>query len=300
MKFGKVEDKTLLENFDFELPKEPNPSIEYLSSLPKTSELKIYVGSPAWGIKDWRGKIYPEKAKPDDFLKYYAESFNSIELNTTHYRMPEIQDIFNWVKDVPADFKFCPKVTNTISHYSGLTNEQKVTEFFTRIEAFGENLGLPFMQVHENFSPKRFNDLVKFIGFLKGNTNIAIELRHPDWFKDDGIFKYLRSKNISSVISDTAGRRDVLHMNITSPKVIIRFVGNNLHPSDYLRIDKWVQKIKQWSNYGIQELYFFVHEPEELACPEISEYFIHQLSKIGLNTEAKMNFLSKEAIGLDL
>lgn len=300
MKFGKVHDSTILDKLDLLLPKEPQESVNYLKSLPKESDLEIYIGAPAWGIKDWRGKIYPEKLKPEEYLANYAKSFNSIELNTTHYRLPEKSDIFNWLKDVDVNFKFCPKVTQSISHFSGLTNKAKVEEFFGRVSAFGENLGISFMQLHENFSSKRTADLVKFISFIPKNQNVSIELRHMDWFKDDGIFKYFRSKGISSVISDTAGKREVMHMNITSPTTVIRFVGNSLHATDYSRIDEWVLKIKEWSTTGLKEIYFFIHEPEELSCPEISDYMIKQLQKVGLSTSAEMQFIKNEELGFDI
>ena len=298
MKFGKVSDSSELEKLDFTLPTDPTSNFEFLKSILKDSDLKIFIGAPAWGVKDWKGKIYPDRTKPEEFLKYYAKSFNSIELNTVHYRLPQESDIFNWVKEVPSDFLFCPKVTQSISHFSGLTNDQKVKEYFNRMELFGENLGVHFMQLHENFSPKRFNDLSKFINYLPSNTKIAIEFRHPDWFKDQGIFNYLRSKGIGSVISDTSTRRDVLHMNITAAFSVIRFVGNNLHKSDYTRIDDWVERIEQWSKQGLRELYFFVHEPQELSCPEIADYFIKKLTEKGLSTIADMQFVSKQELSL--
>jgi uncharacterized protein YecE (DUF72 family) len=298
MKFGKVTNPEILSTIDFSLPTESKETLEYLQSLPKTQELKVYIGAPAWGVKSWKGKIYPEKAKPEEFLRTYAQCFNSIELNTTHYRLPQESDIFNWLKEIEFDFKFCPKVTQSISHFGGLTNKDKVEEFFNRMNLLGENLGINFMQLHENFSSKRFGDLSKFIGFVQEHNKVAIELRHPDWFKDDGIFKYLRSKGISTVISDTAGKRDVLHTQITSPTIIVRFVGNNLHETDYTRINAWIEKMKFWQGFGIKEVYFFVHEPEELMCPEISDYLIEKLTESKIPTSAKMNWVKGEEISL--
>jgi len=298
MRFGKVEEKEELKFVDFELPPEPKESVEYIKSLPKASEMKIYIGAPAWGRKEWKGKIYPEKAKPDEFLKYYAESFNSIELNTSHYRTPEIEDIANWVSQVPNDFKFSPKFSQSISHFGGLTNPQKIHEFITRIENFGPNLGTSFIQLHENFSPKRVGDLQKFLTFIPKDFKLCIELRHPDWFKNDEIFKYLREKNIGSVITDVSARRDVLHMNVTSENVIIRFNGNERAKIDDKRMQSWVKKIKEWSNYGIKEVYFFVHEPGELVAPETADFFIKELEKAGLSTSAHIKFREKEEISL--
>ena len=135
---------------------------------------------------------------------------------------------------------------------------------------------------------------------MDGYKNVAVELRHADWFKDEGIFKYLRSKELSSIISDVSGRRDVLHMNVTSPSVMIRFVGNNFHPTDYTRLDEWISKLKQWSNTGLKEVYFFVHEPDDVSCPEIADYFINQLNKAGLSTTAQMQFIKSDELSFGL
>lgn len=144
------------------------------------------------------------------------------------------------------------------------------------------------------------NDLNKFLSFLPKDFKVAIELRHQDWFKNDAVFKFLRERKVASVITDVSGRRDILHMQITSDVIVIRFTGNNLHPTDYSRIDEWVQKIKEWSEYGIKEIYFFVHEPDDVNCPEMADYIIKKLQENNLKTSANMNFKEKEEMSLGL
>jgi hypothetical protein len=77
-----------------------------------------------------------------------------------------------------------------------------------------------------------------------------------------------------------AGRRDVLHMRLTTPSAMIRFVGNNLHPTDYTRIDAWVERLKVWFANGLQQLYFFVHEPDNITSPELATYLIEKLNRV--------------------
>ena len=65
---------------------------------------------------------------------------------------------------------------------------------------------------------------------------------------------------------------------------MIRFVGNNLHPTDFARADTWVQRIKSWKEKGLQTLWFFVHQLDEDNSPEMSNYIIQQLNKkLGTN-----------------
>jgi uncharacterized protein YecE (DUF72 family) len=94
------------------------------------------------------------------------------------------------------------------------------------------------------------------------------------------------------VLTDVAGRRDVLHMRLTSPSAMIRFVGNSLHPTDYTRIDDWVERLKMWFDSGLKQLYFFVHEPDNITSPELATYFINQLNKAcGFNVKPPKKFV---------
>ncbi len=92
-------------------------------------------------------------------------------------------------------------------------------------------------------------------------------------------WELLHELGIGTVITDTPGRRDVLHMRLTAPVAFIRYVGNNLHPTDYQRIDAWVDRIKSWVDKGLREIYFFTHNPEELTSPEMCRYVVEQFNK---------------------
>ncbi len=82
----------------------------------------------------------------------------------------------------------------------------------------------------------------------------------------------LEQYHVSTVITDVAGRRDVLHQRLTTPSVIIRFVGNDLHETDFSRIDEWVEKLKTWFALGLHEVYFFTHEPDNIHAPRLAKY----------------------------
>ena len=85
MQFGQVEPEEL-NSIDFSLPKEPAFNKQILSGK-KNKNAKVYIGCAKWGRVEWIGKVYPEKTKEKDFLKYYVQHYNSIELNATHYKI---------------------------------------------------------------------------------------------------------------------------------------------------------------------------------------------------------------------
>jgi uncharacterized protein YecE (DUF72 family) len=68
-------------------------------------------------------------------------------------------------------------------------------------------------------------------------------------------------------------------MELTTPHTMVRFVGNNLHPTDYTRADAWVKRIKNWKEKGLQTLWFFVHQPDENNSPEMCGYIIKELNR---------------------
>ncbi|MPN64005.1 hypothetical protein SDC9_211774 [bioreactor metagenome] len=81
------------------------------------------------------------------------------------------------------------------------------------------------------------------------------------------------------MIVDTAGRRDMMHMRLTTSTAFIRFVGCNVDQIDYQRIDDWVERIVQWKEAGLKQLFFFVHQNVEKSSPLFSAYLIEKLNK---------------------
>jgi uncharacterized protein YecE (DUF72 family) len=83
----------------------------------------------------------------------------------------------------------------------------------------------------------------------------------------------LEKYGASTVITDVAGRRDVAHMALTSGQVLVRFVGNDLHPTDFTRLDDWAERLTDWFSRGLKECYFFTHEPDNLLAPDLAAAF---------------------------
>jgi uncharacterized protein YecE (DUF72 family) len=284
MEFGKVDPKEL-NHIDFSLPPDPQENKLVLKEK-KVKDPSIYIGCAKWGRKEWLGKIYPKGTKEINFLDEYVKHYNSIELNATHYKIYDAPAIAKWAaKAKGIDFKFCPKVPQIISHYSSFNNaDEMTTSFLEGILAFKEHLGPVFLQVSEKYSPAGKEKLFKYLKSLPTDLQFFLEVRHPDWFSDLGIrkelFDTLRHLNIGAVITDTAGRRDCAHMELTVPKTFIRYVGNSLHPTDYVRIDAWIERIKYWLDNGLEELYFFMHMHNEALSPELTVYLVDKLNKI--------------------
>lgn len=288
MEFGRVDEKEL-DSIDFSLPGEPANNSKILKGKP-VKDPKIYLGCAKWGRTEWVGKIYPPKTKEKDFLQHYVQHYNSIELNATHYKIYGEPGIRKWAgKADGKDFLFCPKMYQGLTHRGKLdARHPLLNEFFRGIVAFEKHLGPIFVQVSDTFSPKRKQELFDFLAALPRDLQFFLEVRHPGWFEkekdSEDMFAFLRDNNMGAVITDTAGRRDCAHMRLTVPKAFIRYVGNSLHPTDYIRTDAWVKRMKYWLDHGLQELYFFMHMHDEATSPELTVYLVDKMNKeCGLN-----------------
>jgi uncharacterized protein YecE (DUF72 family) len=255
-----------------------------LSASKNKNGTSVFVGCAKWGRKDWLGKIYPKGTKEADFLEHYARFFNCIELNATFYRIPTFKQTSNWKSKVGNDFQFCPKFTDKISHMKRLKDAQNLTDqFLEGISGFGENLGPVFLMPHPGMGPKTLEVIEMFLETVPKDIKLFVELRHAQWYSDHesfkSVFAMLEKHRAGSIITDASGRRDCVHMRLSTPEAFIRFVGNGLHPSDYTRVDDWVDRIKSWMDQGIQKVYFFMHQHEEIHSPELAKYVIEELNK---------------------
>ncbi|MBA4166830.1 MAG: DUF72 domain-containing protein [Chitinophagaceae bacterium] len=286
MEFGRL-GKDEVDNVDFKLPPDSAFTKATLAASKKLSKPMVYVGCAKWGRKEWVGQIYPKKTKDANFLDEYVKHFNGIELNATHYKVYDSASISKWAaKAARKDFVFCPKVPQTISHYSNLITPDvgpKTDKFLEGIMAFREHLGPIFFQVSDRYSPASRNNLFTYLKSLPQDLQFFLELRHPEWFADKAIrnewLETIQKLNIGAVITDATGRRDCVHMELPVSKAFIRFVGNGLVPTDYSRVDSWIKRIKSWLDKGLNELYFFMHQHDERYSPKLCDYVIEQMNK---------------------
>ncbi|MEO6001470.1 MAG: DUF72 domain-containing protein [Chitinophagaceae bacterium] len=283
MDFGKIPIKEL-EEITFKLPKDASGNTATLKAA-KTKKQLVYVGCAKWGRTEWIGKIYPKGTKAGNFLDEYAKHYNSIELNASSYRFPKPEQIEEWVSRVHTNnFKFCPKAHQSLSFVKTSANKARQTaDFIRNVRFFGGMLGPIFITIKSAFKEADMPEFIEWLKTLPTDIQFFVEIRDADFFANkkfkESFFNELRQLKIGAVITDTSGRQDVLHMQLTVPKTFVRFVGNSLHPSDYRRIDNWITRIKKWLDEGIEEIYFFMHMHDEAKSPELSQYLIEQLNK---------------------
>ncbi|SHK06998.1 DUF72 domain-containing protein [Hymenobacter psychrotolerans] len=282
MDFGRLSD---LRYVDFRLPPDHPNTAAMLARAPAPEQQELFIGCPIWTNKAWLGSYFPAGIKEADYLHHYARQFNSLELNTTHYRIPDAPTVRKWRDAVPAGFRFCPKLPQVISHDRALYNTDDLTNAFCRsIQELNDRLGWCFLQLPPHFGPENLSRLERYLLDFPANIPLAVELRHPAWYSDKTAFAavaaMLEALNKTLVIADVAGRRDVLHMRLTTPTAFIRFNGHGLINSDYQRADFWAERIAGWLQQGLHTMYFFVHQKDIMHTPVWTQYFLDRLQAL--------------------
>ena len=153
--------------------------------------MAIKVGTSGWSYPSWRPGFYPDGLQPAEFLSFYASRFDTVELNSTGYRLPSADQFRRWAEAVPAGFEFAVKLS--------LTRLDRVTTFLERVLSLGDRLG-PVRVVYEG---PRDDGTLSFVGgSAPDGVRVAWDLRHESWADVDGIvrvgdpdaepFRYLR------------------------------------------------------------------------------------------------------------
>ncbi|MEL7021256.1 MAG: DUF72 domain-containing protein [Bacteroidota bacterium] len=282
MKFGRLPD---ISGIDFSLPPDDPATARVLAALPqRTQHPQLYVGCTGWSMKEWVGHVYPRGTAAPRFLSHYTQQFNTIELNSTHYRIPTVETVVKWREQSAADFKFCPKIPQSISHSKQLgIGGDLLTMFCEHIIFLEDKLGCCFMQLPPYFGIDRLPILEQFLMQFPDYIPLAVEVRHPSWFASraasESLFELLEAHAVTSVITDVAGRRDVLHNRLTTNTAMLRWNGHGLVDSDYERMDDWLERIDTWFSQNLQSVYIFTHEPDNVLAPDMTDYVVRRAQK---------------------
>lgn len=274
MQFGRIAD---LSSVDFSLPALTPRSRALLARVapaPAASEW-LKIGAPAFRHRDWLGTLYPASAPADDWLRIYSDKVSALELNSTFYGLPSEATVDRWIAETPERFRFCPKVPRTISHELGSSELQaRIGAFAARMLRLGSRLGPGLIQLPEKVAPDSLPQLRAALEMFPEDFALAVEVRHPAWFSSAGevredLVALLEPRANALVITDVAGRRDACHATITSPFAFVRFVGEGLHPTDEPRVGRWIERLRDWRETGLNVAFFFVHQPDDILAPQL-------------------------------
>jgi uncharacterized protein YecE (DUF72 family) len=163
----------------------------------------VRIGCSGWQYRDWRGVLYPEGLGQPRWLARYAEVFDTVEVNSTFYRLASEKAVARWVEQVPPDFCFALKASRYLIHMKKLRDiEDGIGRFYERIRPLTgtPKMGPVLWQLPERFKRDVPRVAAALDGLPKGRH--AFEFRHPSWFEDDEVLDLLRWHGVALAIGD--------------------------------------------------------------------------------------------------
>jgi uncharacterized protein YecE (DUF72 family) len=159
-----------------------------------------YIGCSGFHYRDWKGVFYPPELKPRQWFEYYCSQFNTLELNVTFYKFPELKALESWYDKSPAHYRFAVKAPREVTHYKKFNAEAQpvLADFYAIIaEGLREKLGPVLFQL----PPKAaYTDelMQRLVDSLDPAFTNVVEFRHPSWW-DGEVQRILARHRISFV-----------------------------------------------------------------------------------------------------
>lgn len=228
------------------------------------------IGTSGYNYPEWRGSFYPEKLPATKMLGYYAERFNTVEINYTFYRIPTEKLLEGWANDTPDGFTFTLKAPRKITHDARLQKCEELTASFCRTAStLGRKLGALLFQLPPFL---RRNDAVleAFLATLPEGTCAAFEFRHESWL-DESVFDKLRRRNIALCIADSEKMKTPVVS--TADYAYFRLRDEGYQAAD---IGTWASVIRG-QGQAERVFVYFKHE-EEGKGPEFAQLLIRALA----------------------
>jgi uncharacterized protein YecE (DUF72 family) len=218
----------------------------------------VHVGCSGWNYPHWRERVYPKGLPARRWLEHYASLFETVEVNSTFYRLPSCSAVAGWAEQTPDDFIFTVKASRYLTHMKRLTDmESGVERFYERIEPLigARKLGPVLWQLPESF--RRDDErLGAALGKLPSGRH-CFEFRHESWFTDS-VYELLRSHAAALVIGDHPDRPFQTH-ELTADWTFVRFHhGSRGRNGNYSRreLETWARRIAAWRSSAEVFAYF--------------------------------------------
>lgn len=250
------------------------------------SQPTIHLGTSSWLFEGWRGVFYPEKLPKDQQLAYYAQQFNTVEVNTSFYAIPKPATLIHWVEVVPPGFTFALKFPRVISHDKRLVDCQDETLLFLEVlRSLGPAAAPTFLQLPPNFTRQREGRaLALYLDWLATQLQgqqLAVEVRAAD-LMTPAFARFVAERDLALVLVDRVKTQDLydswlelIQSGVAPRFAFVRWIGDDkdgpsgdrelVAPRD-ADLDRWAQRLVTLQQAGI-DVYGYIHNPYEGHSP---------------------------------
>jgi uncharacterized protein YecE (DUF72 family) len=208
----------------------------------------VRVGCSGWNYQSWRELVYPKGCPPSRWLEHYATLFDTVEVNSTFYRLASRDAVARWVEQTPPHFCFTLKASRYLTHIKRLTNMGPgVEKFYERVEPLTATpkMGPVLWQLPENFH--RDDDrLAEALEALPRGRH-TFEFRHRSWFVPE-VYELLREHGVALTIGDHP-ERPFQTYEMTADWTFVRFhYGHRGRRGNYseAELEEWAGRLDGW------------------------------------------------------
>lgn len=218
---------------------------------------EIRIGTSGWVYKHWQNRFYPSEISQKNWLQYYSSNFDTVEINSTFYRLQRSSTFKKWYTEVGDDFVFSVKASRYITHIKRLKIESdSLDKLLNGVAELKEKTGPVLFQLPPNlkFNRKEFE---AFLDLLPADFRFVIEPRHESWFTEY-IYKLLSESNVCLCIINAPGLP--VNLEITSDFVFVRMHGSELlYNSSYTEpeLRDWAARILEWKDKHLDCYIYF-------------------------------------------
>lgn len=218
----------------------------------RRSAQRVRIGCSGWNYAHWRnGVFYPPRCPAREWLRFYAQSFDTVEVNTTFYRLPKREAVSRWVEESPDGFVFAVKVSRYLTHVKRLRElPPNLAILYERLEPLlgTPKLGPLLWQLPPTF--RRDDErLAAALDVFPPAQRHAVEFRHESWFVPD-VTALLRERNVALVIGDRPQVHAFQTQELTADFTFVRFhAGTRGRRGNYshAELDEWAGRLSGWA-----------------------------------------------------
>jgi uncharacterized protein YecE (DUF72 family) len=218
----------------------------------------VRIGCSGWNYQHWRELIYPKGLPASKWLQHYATLFDTVEVNSTFYRLPRVEAVARWVEQTPPEFVFTIKSSRYLTHLKRLTDlKGGIARFYERIEPLvrSPKMGPVLWQLPGNFH-RDYDRLRAALEALPPGRH-CFEFRHESWFTPE-VYDLLRGHAVALVIGDHPERPFQSH-ELTADWTFIRFhYGHRGRKGNYseTELEQWARRLEEWRR-GVEIFVYF-------------------------------------------
>jgi uncharacterized protein YecE (DUF72 family) len=226
--------------------------------------MPVWIGTSGWQYAHWRDRFYPRDVPQRRWLEYYADRFETVELNNAFYRLPERSTFEQWRERTPSGFVVAVKASRYLTHIRRLKEpEEPVARLMERAQGLGDRLGPVLLQLPPNL-PADLERLDATLRCFPSHVRVAVEPRHDTWFSEE-CRQLLEQRGAAFCLADRGGVLGPLWR--TTDWGYVRFhQGRALPPPCYGRnaLARWAARLAALFAPGEDVYAYFNNDP--LGC----------------------------------